>query len=121
MQLSIMNKVKNGELSIEDALNLARKDENKLLNQKSLAEEVSLSSTELSQRFITYFSCWPEFEYGTVFYFISRRKAKCLELGDLLHVLSDEVSFLCPVSSLSYILQYLSYYVYMTCIRSLLQ
>lgn len=43
MQLSIMNKVKNGELSIEDALNLARKDEKKLLNQKSPAEEVSLS------------------------------------------------------------------------------
>ncbi|XP_036958856.1 uncharacterized protein LOC119022273 [Acanthopagrus latus] len=39
MQLSIMNMVKNGELSIEDALNLARKDEKKLLHQKSLAEE----------------------------------------------------------------------------------
>lgn len=70
MQLSIMNKVKNGELSIEDALNLARRDEKKLLNQKSPAEEVSLSWTELS-------------------HFVLRRKAKCLELGDLLHVLSD--------------------------------
>ncbi|KAM8754358.1 uncharacterized protein AB9X84_011204 [Acanthopagrus schlegelii] len=39
MQLSIMNMVKNGELSIEDALNLARKDEKKLLHQKSVAEE----------------------------------------------------------------------------------
>lgn len=40
MQLSIMNKVKNGELSIEDALNQARKDGKQLLNQKSLADEV---------------------------------------------------------------------------------
>nr|XP_046253301.1 formin-like protein 13 [Scatophagus argus] len=39
MQLSIMNKVKSGELSIEDALNQARKDGNDLLKQKSLAQE----------------------------------------------------------------------------------
>ncbi|KAI3357778.1 hypothetical protein L3Q82_016171, partial [Scortum barcoo] len=39
MQLSIMNKVKSGELSIEDALNQARKDGKKLLIQKSLADE----------------------------------------------------------------------------------
>ncbi|XP_070824872.1 uncharacterized protein [Chaetodon trifascialis] len=39
MQLSIMNKVKSGELSIEDALNEARKDRTELLKQKSLAEE----------------------------------------------------------------------------------
>ncbi|KAK2897209.1 uncharacterized protein [Channa argus] len=37
MQLSIMNKVKTGELSIEDALSLARKDQ--LLKQQSPAEE----------------------------------------------------------------------------------
>ncbi|GLD50442.1 formin-like protein 13 isoform X2 [Lates japonicus] len=36
-QLSIMHMVKNGELSIEDALNLARKDQ--VLKQQSLAEE----------------------------------------------------------------------------------
>ncbi|XP_033485506.1 uncharacterized protein LOC117258589 [Epinephelus lanceolatus] len=39
MQLSIMNKVKSGELSIEDALNQARKDRQQLLQHKSLAEE----------------------------------------------------------------------------------
>ncbi|XP_040914790.1 formin-like protein 13 [Toxotes jaculatrix] len=39
MQLSIMNKVKNGELSIEDALNQARKDRDQLIKQQSLAEE----------------------------------------------------------------------------------
>lgn len=39
MQLSIMNKVKSGELSIEDALNEARKDRTELLKQRSLAEE----------------------------------------------------------------------------------
>lgn len=39
MQLSIMNRVKRGELSIEDALNQARKDREQLLKQKSLAEE----------------------------------------------------------------------------------
>ncbi|XP_018546178.1 uncharacterized protein LOC108892814 isoform X2 [Lates calcarifer] len=36
-QLSIMNMVKNGELSIEDALNLARKDQ--VLKQQNLPEE----------------------------------------------------------------------------------
>ncbi|XP_035501867.1 formin-like protein 6 isoform X2 [Scophthalmus maximus] len=36
MQLSIMNKVKNGELSIEDALDQARRQ---LLNQRSLGQE----------------------------------------------------------------------------------
>lgn len=40
MQLSIMNKVKNGELSIEDALNLARKDRNQLRKERSQSEEV---------------------------------------------------------------------------------
>lgn len=39
MQLSIMNKVKSGELSIEDALNQARKDREQMLKQQSLAEE----------------------------------------------------------------------------------
>ncbi|XP_062283153.1 uncharacterized protein LOC133987725 [Scomber scombrus] len=42
MQLSIMNKVKNGELSIEDALNQARKDQAQLFKQHSLAEEEQL-------------------------------------------------------------------------------
>lgn len=39
MQLSIMNKVKSGELSIEAALSQARRDRDQLLKQKSLAEE----------------------------------------------------------------------------------
>ncbi|XP_034029298.1 formin-like protein 13 [Thalassophryne amazonica] len=39
MQLSIMNKVKNGELSIEDAVNQARKDQQQMLRQQHLAEE----------------------------------------------------------------------------------
>ncbi|XP_040007677.1 formin-like protein 13 [Xiphias gladius] len=39
MQLSIMNKVKSGELSVEDALDQARKDWGQLLKQQSLAEE----------------------------------------------------------------------------------
>ncbi|KAM7411270.1 hypothetical protein PAMA_021318 [Pampus argenteus] len=43
MQLSIMNKVKNGELSIEDALNQARKDQEHL-RQQSIAEEEQLPS-----------------------------------------------------------------------------
>lgn len=38
MQLSIMKKVKSGELSIEDALDQARKDRMQLLKQ---AEEVT--------------------------------------------------------------------------------
>ncbi|XP_053174031.1 uncharacterized protein LOC128357688 [Scomber japonicus] len=42
MQLSIMNKVKNGELSIEDALNQARKDQEQLFKKHSLAEEEQL-------------------------------------------------------------------------------
>ncbi|XP_023122489.1 uncharacterized protein LOC111566228 [Amphiprion ocellaris] len=40
MQLNIMNRVKRGELSIEDALNQARKDREQLLKQQSLAEEL---------------------------------------------------------------------------------
>ena len=44
MQLSIMNKVKSGELSIEDALNQARKDE-----KKQKADEVPAFQTELLQ------------------------------------------------------------------------
>uniref|UniRef100_A0A3Q3K036 FH2 domain-containing protein n=1 Tax=Monopterus albus TaxID=43700 RepID=A0A3Q3K036_MONAL len=39
MQLSIMNKVKSGELSIEDALSQARKNREQLLRRQSLAEE----------------------------------------------------------------------------------
>ncbi|TMS16495.1 hypothetical protein E3U43_013788 [Larimichthys crocea] len=39
MQLSIMNRVKNGELSIDDALNQARQDRKQLLKDRSLAEE----------------------------------------------------------------------------------
>ncbi|XP_019960825.2 uncharacterized protein [Paralichthys olivaceus] len=38
-QLSIMNKVKNGELSIEDALNQARRDQEQLLKERNLGEE----------------------------------------------------------------------------------
>ncbi|XP_023248680.1 formin-like protein 17 [Seriola lalandi dorsalis] len=41
MQLSIMNKVKNGELSIEDALNLARKDRDQLLKQTEEEHQAS--------------------------------------------------------------------------------
>ncbi|XP_058499144.1 uncharacterized protein LOC131468658 isoform X2 [Solea solea] len=44
MQLSIMNKVKNGELSIEDALNLARRDRRQLLKQQCPSEEEQQSS-----------------------------------------------------------------------------
>ncbi|XP_071758734.2 uncharacterized protein LOC139914344 [Centroberyx gerrardi] len=44
MQLSIMNKVKSGELSIEDALNLARKDREQLLKHQSQAEEEEKTS-----------------------------------------------------------------------------
>ncbi|XP_065817765.1 uncharacterized protein [Labrus bergylta] len=44
MQLSIMNKVKSGELSIDDALNQAREGRKKLLKQKSQAEEEQESS-----------------------------------------------------------------------------
>lgn len=40
MQLSIMNKVKSGELSIEDALNQARRDQQQLLSQKNQNDEV---------------------------------------------------------------------------------
>lgn len=40
MQLSIMNKVKSGELSIEDALNQAREGSKQLFSQKGRAEEV---------------------------------------------------------------------------------
>lgn len=39
MQLSIMNKVKSGELSIEDALNQARMDRKQLLKQNSVEEK----------------------------------------------------------------------------------
>ncbi|TNM86662.1 hypothetical protein fugu_006892 [Takifugu bimaculatus] len=39
MQLSIMNKVKSGELSIEDALDQARKGGTQVLQQQSQAEE----------------------------------------------------------------------------------
>lgn len=40
MQLSIMNKVKSGELSIEDALNQARRDQQQLLSLKNQNDEV---------------------------------------------------------------------------------
>ncbi|XP_028265570.1 formin-like protein 13 [Parambassis ranga] len=39
MQLSIMNRVKNGEISIDDALNQAREGQEQLLKQKTLTEE----------------------------------------------------------------------------------
>lgn len=42
MQLNIMKKVKSGELSIEDALDQARKDRKQLLKQQSQHEEVTL-------------------------------------------------------------------------------
>ncbi|XP_051915401.1 uncharacterized protein LOC127596664 [Hippocampus zosterae] len=44
MQLSIMNKVKNGELSIDDALDLARKDQGQLTKLESTTEEEELPS-----------------------------------------------------------------------------
>ncbi|XP_019721880.1 formin-like protein 13 [Hippocampus comes] len=44
MQLSIMNKVKNGELSIDDALDLARKDRGQLTKLQSAPEEEELPS-----------------------------------------------------------------------------
>ncbi|XP_037627793.1 formin-like protein 13 [Sebastes umbrosus] len=44
MQLSIMMKVKSGELSIEDALNQARMDGKQQLKQKNLSEEESQPS-----------------------------------------------------------------------------
>ncbi|XP_034550783.1 formin-like protein 13 [Notolabrus celidotus] len=44
MQLSIMNRVKSGELSIEDALNQAREGRKELLKQRSLPEEEQESS-----------------------------------------------------------------------------
>ena len=40
MQLSIMNKVKNGELSIEDALHQAERERKQLLQHMDEAEEV---------------------------------------------------------------------------------
>lgn len=40
MQLSIMERVKSGELSIEDALDQARRERMQLLQQQSQAEEV---------------------------------------------------------------------------------
>lgn len=40
MQLSIMSKVKSGELSIEDALNQARRDQQQLLSLKNQNDEV---------------------------------------------------------------------------------
>lgn len=50
MQLSIMNKVKSGELSIEDALNQAREDSKQRFQQKSQAEEVrTMRSLKCSQ------------------------------------------------------------------------
>ncbi|RVE71040.1 hypothetical protein OJAV_G00070130 [Oryzias javanicus] len=44
MQLSIMKRVKNGELSIDDALNQARRDRVNLLKQQSLSNEEQLPS-----------------------------------------------------------------------------
>ncbi|XP_056441660.1 uncharacterized protein LOC130379063 [Gadus chalcogrammus] len=44
MQLSIMNKVKNGELSIEDALHQAERERKQLLQQMDEAEEVKPQS-----------------------------------------------------------------------------
>uniref|UniRef100_A0A8C7ZJJ7 Uncharacterized protein n=1 Tax=Oryzias sinensis TaxID=183150 RepID=A0A8C7ZJJ7_9TELE len=44
MQLSIMNRVKNGELSIDDALHQARRDRVNLLKQQSLSTEEQLPS-----------------------------------------------------------------------------
>lgn len=38
MQLSLMNKVKRGEMSIDDALNQARMDREQLLKQRSFEE-----------------------------------------------------------------------------------
>ena len=40
MQLSIMNKVRNGELSIEDALHQAKQERKQLLQHMGKAEEV---------------------------------------------------------------------------------
>lgn len=41
MQLSIMNKVKSGELSIEEALKQAKTDRKQLLERRSSTEEVT--------------------------------------------------------------------------------
>ena len=49
MQLIIMNKVKSGELSIEDALTQAREDRKQLIKQKSQTEEV-FSSVKVPRR-----------------------------------------------------------------------
>lgn len=50
MQLSIMNKVKSGELSIEDALNQARRDRQQLLSQKNQSDEVRDSLQKQTRR-----------------------------------------------------------------------
>lgn len=49
MQLSIMNKVKSGELSIEDALNQARRGRQQLLSQKNQSDEVKDSLQKTKQ------------------------------------------------------------------------
>lgn len=80
MQLSIMNKVKSGELSIEDALNQAKKDRKQLLRRMSQAEEVPAfkSFLNISWAVILKCSCRPGFEYGIVFFFVLG------EMGNLL-------------------------------------
>lgn len=49
MQLSIMNKVKSGELSIEDALNQARRDRQQLLSLKNQNDEVKESLKKVAK------------------------------------------------------------------------
>lgn len=57
MQLSIMNKVKSGELSIEDALNQARRDQQQLLSLKNQNDEVKDSLKKCcSLKFLTCFT-----------------------------------------------------------------
>ena len=53
MQLSIMNKVKNGELTIEDALHQAERERKQLLQHRGEAEEVQeqRKTTNTSQLF----------------------------------------------------------------------
>lgn len=61
MQLSIMNKVKSGELSIEDALDQARRDQQQLLSHKNQSDEVkdSLQTTKQNKvKFLTCLTLW---------------------------------------------------------------
>ena len=62
MQLSIMNKVKNGELSIEDALHQAKQERKQLLQHMGKAEEVGEKDNMQINNNSSRKACW------TVFY-----------------------------------------------------